>query len=483
MAPLARLAHANVVIVHNVGEFEGLPFINMEYLSGSSLRNLAKGGLLPRERVLGITDQVLAALEFAHIKGFVHRDLKPDNVMVTDDGHVKVVDFGLSLNIVAHQNRLTLDTGKAIGTPLYMAPEQWSSTSVGPLADLWSVGVMVYELLAGRHPFRGIDMREVMINVMTKDHVPLHKLMPEVPLSLSAVVDRLLAKEVEDRFPDAAEVRAALREVKFPEVPNPPVPDTIPPLSVDIPQVPPTEGLVALPAEQDHARRFCRSCDNGVMLLLPGGEFLMGSDSGDLDERPRHAVRLLPFLLDETPITRRQFATFLTMWGLDRDDAGHLLLDPEIAGLERVGMAWEPDGGEEEPVTGITWYGATAYSLWAGMQLPSEAQLEYAFARLADADDTVAERLKLLIGTVRFWCADPYDERAYQAPACPDAADRAVGSFVSIRGISRLQSSRNWSRTRRDFGAPHELTLDLGFRCAYTVRTASPATEAKKPRT
>jgi serine/threonine protein kinase len=467
----ALLAHPNIVIVHNVGDYHGLPFINMEYLSGSSLRNLMKGGRLPLEQVLRVAEQLLAALAVAHAKGYVHRDIKPDNLMISEGGTVKVVDFGLSLNVVAHTSRITLDSGRPMGTPLYMAPEQWQSTSVGPPADVWSVGIMLYELLSGTRPFEGGSVLEVMQSIQKSPHVPLSRLAGGVARNLSDVIDRMLAKATRDRYADAAEALAALEQAVAPkETPITPLPPTLDVFALRLREHPPVEGLVSLPTEADNATRFRRTCDQAAMLLLPGGEFRMGSDTGDLDERPEHVVQLSPLLLDETPVTPRQYATFLSLWGSDRDEQGHRLLDPEIAGLERAGTWWEPDDDEVAAVTGVTWYGAVAYARWAGMHVPSEAQLEYAFTCVADPDNPFSNRLSLLIGTIRHWCADTYDERFYECHAGPDPLNTAVGTFVSIRGLSRLMPPLRWSRTERQFGTRHELALDVGFRCAFMIR-------------
>jgi formylglycine-generating enzyme required for sulfatase activity len=468
----ARLAHPNVVVVHNVGEFRGLPFIHMEYLQGSSLRSRVRQGAAPAGWVLAVVDQVLAGLAAAHARGLVHRDVKPDNVMLLDGDTVKVVDFGLSLNVEAQVSRLTAQSGQVLGTPLYMAPEQWRSTSVGPPADVWSAGVLLYELLAGVPPFQSGSLIELAEQIRSAAHVPLrHR--AAVSRTLSDAVDRMLAKSPRDRDADAAEARAALRAAAAIAAAAAPafLPETM--CTVVPAEVPAVEGLTPLPGA-DGPPRAQRDCDGAVMVLLPGGEFFMGSDAGDTDERPRHRVRLSPFLLDAAPVSRRQFATFLSLWGSDRDDAGHVLLDPLLAGLERAGMTWEPDGEEDAPVTGVSWYGARAYAQWAGTALPSEAQLEYAFARLGQAATEELLPWQRLLGAVRLWCVDTYDERFYARPGSSsrpcDPVNEAADAFVVIRGRSRLRP-QSWSPSQRHFGTRHETVLDVGFCC---VRGALP---------
>lgn len=467
----AKLSHANIVIVHNVGDFEGMPFINMEYVSGCSLRKVSKKGFIPSEQLVRITEQLLRALAWAHGKGYVHRDIKPDNVMVNDDGIVKLVDFGLSLNIVANTSRLTVDSGKPMGTPLYMAPEQWQGASVGPPADVWSVGVLLYELLGGVRPFEGGSLYELMHNIGQRPHVPLHVLSSTIPRPVSDLVDRMLAKSADERPADAGQALAAFAAVKsaWNELLLSCHLSTTTALSVKLRREPPAEGLVPLLLEEAGVTRFRRSCDQASMTLLPGGEFWMGSEGGDADERPRRRVLLSPFLLDEAPVTRRQYASFLNLWGSERDDAGHLLLECELAGLERAGNLWEPEGEETAPLTGVTWYGAQAYARWAGMQLPSEAQMEYVFGLLRVADEDFTKGLQLLIGSVRHWCADAYDEHFYARHSGRDPRNEDAGPFVCLRGISKLLLGQDWSLSSRQFAAPHQLMLDVGFRCVFTI--------------
>src|SRR3954451_17934004 len=150
---VARLDHPNVVTVHDLLEHEGTPYIAMEYVSGGSLRPWI--GRLDACQVIGVLDDMLAGLDHAAAHGITHRDLKPENVLVTPRGSCKIADFGIA---IAHDavTRLT-STGTALCTPVYMAPEQAQGEAVDPRTDLSAVGVMAYELLAGRPPFEGGD--------------------------------------------------------------------------------------------------------------------------------------------------------------------------------------------------------------------------------------------------------------------------------------------------------------------------------------
>jgi serine/threonine-protein kinase len=475
----ARLGHPNIVVVHNVGEFRSLPFIHMEFLSGTSLRATLAAGRLAHETALRVLDQVLAALAAAHEQGVIHRDVKPDNVMVSG-GIVKVVDFGLSVNVQAQTSRLTVAANAVMGTPLYMAPEQWETSWVGPPADVWSAGVMLYELLAGRRPFRGANLMHLKEAIQNSPHVPLHQEAPNLSNALSAVVDRMMDKDPRRRFPDAGQAQTALRAaieprpaaapsnlgtlIPWQHASRPSASISPPEPSPGLSATPPPSSLIAL-AGMDGPRRFQRPRDGATLILLPGGAFPMGSEGGDPDERPRHRIRLSSFLLDDTPVTRRQFAGFLSLWGSLKDDSGRPMLDPEMAGLERVGMWWEPVEEPDGPVVGVTWYGAAAYAHWAGMRLPTEAQVEFAFRCIADPADPAGACLRRLVGEVRLWCADTYDEAFYRRSPELDPANRSAGPFVAVRGHSRLLPTPA-GPSKRQFAAPHEVAPDLGFCCA-----------------
>ncbi len=467
----ARLSHPNIVTVHNVGEHRGMPFINMELIRGSSLASWLEQGPVELDAALRVIDQVLAALAYAHEKGLVHRDVKPDNTMVCDSGRAKVVDFGLSLNTGSGVSRITQHTKARMGTPYYMAPEQWTTSSVTAAADVWSTGAMLYELVAGQLPFDGNTLLEIMHRIANLPHRPLIELVPGAPSALSQLVDRMLCKAVDERINDAADARQELHKaadhlfgpkrivhstpqrVLIATVRAEPFPD-------GIEQIEPFCG----------AQRFRRSCDDAEMVLLPGADFSMGSDDGDVDERPAHMVRMSPFLIDRGAVTRQQFASFLSLWGSDRDDDGRPMLDLEIAGIDKLGLVFEPLEAGQDPVAGVTWYGASTYAAWAGMSLATEAQLEYAMLRMVEAtEQDGSEAVEQLVGLVRHWCADSYDDRFYERHEEADPVNKDSCVFASIRGLSKMMPPLAWSRSRRGMSGRHELALDLGFRCTYVL--------------
>jgi serine/threonine-protein kinase len=208
-AALARLQHPNIVQVYEVGEHEGRPFFALEYVPGGSLdRQIARTPQPPGPAAQYV--QTLArAVHSAHERGIVHRDLKPANVLVAEDGTPKVADFGLAKLLAAEAGQSSLDyqthSGAILGTPSYMAPEQTGGRAgeVGPAADVYALGAILYELLTGRPPFQGASLLETLEQVRSQEPVPPSRLQPKVPRDLETICLKCLAKAPGERYPSA----------------------------------------------------------------------------------------------------------------------------------------------------------------------------------------------------------------------------------------------------------------------------------------
>lgn len=218
---IAALNHPNIVTVHSVEESGGTHFITMELVQGKTLADL-----LPRHgyalRVFfDIAIPLADAVAAAHQHGITHRDLKPANVMVSDDGRIKVLDFGLAKEIVGDGSRHTAlptqtatQAGHTVGTPAYMSPEQAQGEAVDARSDIFSLGIVFYEMLTGRRPFDGSSAASVISAILRDTPRPITELQPAVPRALARVVDRCLAKNAVDRFQSALDLRHSLEEVK-----------------------------------------------------------------------------------------------------------------------------------------------------------------------------------------------------------------------------------------------------------------------------
>jgi eukaryotic-like serine/threonine-protein kinase len=206
----AGLSHPNIVSIYDRGEAEGTYYIAMEYLDGRSLKEIVVArGPLPISDAIEATRQVLTALRFAHRKGVVHRDIKPHNVMADADGRLKVTDFGIARAGVSQMT----EAGSIIGTAQYLSPEQARGAAVDQRSDLYSIGVVLYEMLTGQVPFTGESPVEIAMKHLSDTPRPPSLLRPEIPPDLDMVVLRALAKNPEDRFQTAEEMDAELERV------------------------------------------------------------------------------------------------------------------------------------------------------------------------------------------------------------------------------------------------------------------------------
>jgi tetratricopeptide (TPR) repeat protein len=205
----ARLRHQHIVQIHQVGEHDGLPYLALEYVEGGSLAQRLGGSPLPPRQAAELVAQVAEAVDFAHRSGVVHRDLKPSNVLMSGDGSPRVTDFGLAKQ---EQSELTA-TGAVLGTPSYMAPEQaeGKAREVGPAADVYALGAILYELLTGRPPFRGATPMETLEQVRSQDPVPPGRLQGRMPRDLDTICLKCLQKPPAARYASARALTDDLR--------------------------------------------------------------------------------------------------------------------------------------------------------------------------------------------------------------------------------------------------------------------------------
>ena len=218
----SALNHPNILTIHEIGHDGSLHFMATEYVEGETLRQHLSGARITVGQTLDVAVQVASALAAAHQAGIIHRDIKPENIMVRSDGNVKVLDFGLA----KLAQPTTIDTaaptlpqvetapGVVMGTFSYMSPEQARGLAVDARTDIWSLGVMIYEMAAGRQPFEGETASDVMSLILQKEPPPLAHSWPEVPAELERIVRKALRKDKEERYQTIKDLLIDLRNLR-----------------------------------------------------------------------------------------------------------------------------------------------------------------------------------------------------------------------------------------------------------------------------
>ena len=206
----AALNHNNICTIHEIDEFHGQTFIAMEYIEGQSLKEKIEHGPLKIEEVISIAAQIAEGLNKAHDQGIVHRDIKPANILISSDGVVKIVDFGLAK--LAGQTKLT-KTGSTLGTVSNMSPEQAKGRDVDNRTDIWSLGVVLYEMITGQLPFKGDYEQAVVYSIVNEEPEFITKLRTDTPSGLEKIVEKAISKNADKRFQSMEDMKSELQKL------------------------------------------------------------------------------------------------------------------------------------------------------------------------------------------------------------------------------------------------------------------------------
>jgi formylglycine-generating enzyme required for sulfatase activity len=443
---LASLAEADgFVPLLDAGASPQGPYIVMPFVGGGSLRDRLRHGPMPVEAAIDLTKQLGRALGVAHERGIVHRDLKPENILFTAEGTPLVTDLGLAKHFRSGDPGVTASvalskTGDMRGTVGYMAPEQLDrAKDAGPPADVFALGAILYECLAGRPAFDGDNVHTVLAKVSTGSYESLRSVRSDIPRWLGRVVVRTLRTDPAARFPDGRALLEALEigprarsplvlvavsavvlstavvgavmasspaahapalapapvvTAPAPVAPAPPRPKATPAwyLALDKQSRPP----LPLPRGLELGERpgeYVNAKDGSLLLYVPAGSFTMGNPARDAheDQRPPHPVELSAYFIGKLEVTNRQFEQFVKETGFHTvaETEGGGLLRSVASGSERLlckqatwrlpfGNERKVDAPPDHPVVQLAFSDAAGYCAWAGLRLPTEAEWERA---------------------------------------------------------------------------------------------------------
>ena len=539
---VATLDNPHIVTIYEFDEADGYIFIAMRYMGGGSLKNQidkdreAGKGPMPYEETLQILKQICEGLQVAHDHGLVHRDIKPGNILFDAKGNAVLSDFGLA-KVVQETSLKDPDSLGGIGTPAYKAPELWE----GPIppsraTDIYSLGCVLSEMLTGKVLFDGETSEKVITQHLVRgaqilDHFPI-----EVPEKIQDVLEKALAKNPADRYQTADEFMEALDDLGgkighpdgFIEHPIPKIVWIVGSVALLIAAIVfwrrdelgqggqtatrtavesavevertrieasevAVEAMLAPILDLDIGSTMVSPKDGMVIVYVPEGDFMMGSDDGQNDEKPEHEVYLDAYWIDQTEVTNAMFAECVAE-GVCKEPS-------EFSSFSRD-FYYGNNAYDEYPVNYVNWFQARSYCEWAGRRLPTEAEWEKA-ARGEDGrtypwdngspgsdllnynsniNDTTSVGLYSegaspygaldMAGNVWEWVSDYYSGDYYESspeknPTGPeDGDDRVIrgGSWDCYEGLVRSAS--------RYYVNPDDAYYDVGFRCALSAASS-----------
>lgn len=409
----AQLMHPNIVPVIDYGDFEGVPYLVMHLIEGGNTIKTILGAPIPWQDAVKLVLPIAHALEFAHEHHIVHRDVKPSNILLTRENVPLLSDFGIAKIIESEETMDGSTTGNiAIGTPEYMAPEQWEGKPLDGRADIYALGVVLYEMITGRPPFKADTVPATMVQVL-RDPLPRPKqFIPNLPDSIEKILYKALARNPENRFKTMDEFAAMLTKISGTSNPSEenylPIkkrigkvlgfsvsviglmilligiingwfksgiidtPTATSSIQVD-PSSTPTNTQIPPTTEKSYTpdSMMLLEKDGMTLVYIPAGEFLMGSPEGEgnNDEHPQHSVYLDAFWMDRTEVSNEMYQKCVS--------AGVCSVPASKSSYTYSDYFNDPTYGAY-PVISINWSQAKTYCEWAGRRLPTEAEWEKA---------------------------------------------------------------------------------------------------------
>ncbi|MEW6609299.1 MAG: SUMF1/EgtB/PvdO family nonheme iron enzyme [bacterium] len=563
-----RLSHDNIIRIYDIGRFDNRWYISMEYVDGQDLKSiLQERNILSPIETVGVIKQVLKALQVVHENQIINRDIKPQNILIRKDGIVKIGDFSIAKS--AELNGLTSPDLLIVGSPEYMSPEQVKGEKIDARTDIYSVGIVMYELLTGKPPFGSDTLIAIAYKHIFETPISPKELNPQIPVWLDNITRKCLAKAPEKRYQEVKELLSDLEMHRVPKIDFEQKRDEITInketflklkkitilsiigiiIAVSIAgyfiqkynknqntlqitqrdyakklytlqtKLQNLEGVKQnLEAQMQIANQKIENAENekkelitqlervkslspkadfpipSEMVLVEGGEFIMGMHNGD-NTYPQRKVYLASFYIDKYEVTNEQYIRFLNAMG--KHD-GYINLESEYCKIEKPNGLYKVKAGYEKyPVVEVSWDGANRYARWAGKRLPTEAEWEkaargtegrkYPWGDIFDRNKCNISMQRVtpvgnfpqgkspygcedMAGNVCEWVADWYDSNYYENSPSINPKGPNIGHYRVWRGGSYLGNQITTQCFIRNYLAPDKSRNSSGFRCARDAK-------------
>jgi len=560
---LARLTHPNIVTVTDYGEYEGNPYLVMPYLSGGTLKEQLSRPVA-WEKAFHILAPIARGLEYAHQHNIIHRDVKSSNILMTDSGQPMLSDFGVAKILILDVSLDLTNVGMGIGTPAYMAPEQWTGKTTSQ-SDQYSLGVVLYEMLTGRKPYTAETPAAILLKQATEELPRPIKYAPNLPEAVEKILIKAMARDPKNRYEDMAAFARALENMEesaiirggdtpelsekttrtaaykstqlgseakkqasrfsfwylvaglavftfigfsikgntilapasaetgmateilgiTPSLTNAPSFITQKPFASLTPSEPQTPLQTVTPFYEIGSTT--KGVDGMTLLFVPEGEFTMGSETGENDEKPIHRVNLASYWIDQTEVTNDMYSKCV---------AAKRCAPPGKKSSSTHSSYYGSLEYDNFPVIFVDWNMANAYCTWAGRRLPTEAEWEKA-ARGTDErtypwgnSEPNSKLLNLYVGdttpsgnypdgaspygaldmagNVWEWVNDWYSDTYYEGSPSLNPMGPDLGNSRVLRGGSWYYGDSIVRSTYRNGLDPSYQSYYYGFRCAIS---------------
>lgn len=465
-----KITHKNVCRVHEFNRIGGIAYTSMEFVEGESLRSvLTRFGGLPVKKALDVAQQICSGLQEAHAQGIVHRDLKPENVMIDAQGNIKIMDFGIARSMEAG----TRLTGSLVGTPAYMAPEQVGGKPVDYRTDIYSLGLILYEIFTGTPAFQAENAVAVALKQMREQPIPPHQLEPSVPAAVERAVMKCIEKEPAKRFQSVAELRSAIKGSASTSSPAQP-----PPAINALDQRSPRANVASHPLYGSSALSVAQSKRSSspmawvLLVAVVGGAIYAGWNQPELRQAAQQVIaKFKPAAQKQAELTPAQTVPPDTASQAPSSDAGS-----NVAPGPHATRPVAQHAAPQSPSANSTEASADAHAASASSERPDSTVAARATKPVAHSASRSTEETKESASAESPSPAPKHVNKpaADDAPLTIPALNDRVPNYVWVGRYEREERAQDVSRKISDLGLPVAVLPRRGLTGQFYVVVSGP---------